>query len=430
MATQVIDGVKAPAGGFQQGGWYEGRQYWNGTLSPVGVINSQSDQVGAGQPVSNEVLQQTSVAAGKAPDANQKYIEEQRASTAAKTTTSDATKDFLNNFNSNAYSYLNAPEVRTPSMTDLKTMLEPTTELPPLLNRNAELDKLREQFKVGDLETLVQDLKAQEDEIVAQNRILTSGERNKPVPTNVIEGRVSEEERAANERLDAIGRQKARAVDELNTDYAIINQYMTNIGLDYNDAVTRYDSEFQKNLSIYNTVTAREDKVRDAFESDRAAASANLTTMVNLIKSGNMDISSLSTDDRILLTKLEVQAGLPVGFMSSIKMDANANILFTTSNEGITQIGFRNSDGSISVKSYGTKTSSSKESMQSEMSSFLSGYTGNDGYVDGNTYTYARQKWVDAGGNPDDFDKIFRVYRNPKNEGQYQLPAKNGEPNY
>lgn len=55
----TIDGITAPAGGFQQGGWYSGRQYWNGTLSAPGVINSQSDQQGAGQAVSQEVISQT-----------------------------------------------------------------------------------------------------------------------------------------------------------------------------------------------------------------------------------------------------------------------------------------------------------------------------------------------------------------------------------
>lgn len=54
MATPV-----APAGGFVNGGWYNGQQYWNGTFSAPGVINSQSNQQGAGQAVSAEVNNQT-----------------------------------------------------------------------------------------------------------------------------------------------------------------------------------------------------------------------------------------------------------------------------------------------------------------------------------------------------------------------------------
>lgn len=67
--AQVINGVKVyspeelgirpPAGGFQTGGWYQGRQYWNGTLSEPGVIHPLSNQQGAGQAVSKEVVQQT-----------------------------------------------------------------------------------------------------------------------------------------------------------------------------------------------------------------------------------------------------------------------------------------------------------------------------------------------------------------------------------
>ena len=51
--------IKSPTGGFQQGGWYSGRQYWNGTLSDPGSIHPESNQVGAGQAVSNEVVAQT-----------------------------------------------------------------------------------------------------------------------------------------------------------------------------------------------------------------------------------------------------------------------------------------------------------------------------------------------------------------------------------
>jgi hypothetical protein len=415
-AEQV--GIKAPKTGFQEGGWYGGRQYIGGTLSEVGVIHPGSSQIGAGQAVSQEVNRQTSIAAGKAPNANQTFINNQQNVSGTSQTSS-----YLNDIGSSAFSSLNSTPTRgVPTVDELKSTLAPSTQLPALINRNAEMETLREKFGVADLEGLVTDLKAQEQEVIAQNRILTAGERNKPVAMNVIEGRVSEAERAASERLDAIGRQKARAVDELNTNYSIINQYMTNIGLDYNDAVQRYDSEFEKNVAMYNIVTNRQDKARDAFESDRAAASANLTTMVNLITNGNMDLSSLSTDDQLMLTKLEVQAGLPIGFMSSVKMDPKANVLFTTSNDGVTQIGFKNPDGTVSVQSYGTRTSGGgKETMQQAIASKMSTETNNEGHLDRDKYLFHRKQWVDAGGNPDDFDTVFRDYRDPYNEEQYQL---------
>lgn len=82
MATVVgINQVKLENGtvqSAQQGAWYDGQQYWGGSLSQPGQISPQSDQVGAGQQVSPEVLQATSVQAGLAPGANQQFIQQQQ----------------------------------------------------------------------------------------------------------------------------------------------------------------------------------------------------------------------------------------------------------------------------------------------------------------------------------------------------------------
>lgn len=74
MATIQGNQVKLNNGQLvtpNQGGWYDGQQFWGGTLSAPGVINSQSNQQGAGQAVSKEVVQQTN------PN-NWQYIQDQR----------------------------------------------------------------------------------------------------------------------------------------------------------------------------------------------------------------------------------------------------------------------------------------------------------------------------------------------------------------
>ena len=71
-------GIKAPKEGFQQGGWYSGRQYWGGQLSDPGVINPLSNQVGAGQAVSAEVNAQSAQAQGVAPQQLESYLQQQR----------------------------------------------------------------------------------------------------------------------------------------------------------------------------------------------------------------------------------------------------------------------------------------------------------------------------------------------------------------
>lgn len=74
--AQVVNGsqVKLNDGKViqaQQGGWYDGQQFWGGTLSQPGQINSMSNQQGAGQAVSKEVIAQTN-------PANVAYIDAQR----------------------------------------------------------------------------------------------------------------------------------------------------------------------------------------------------------------------------------------------------------------------------------------------------------------------------------------------------------------
>jgi len=63
----------------QQGGWYDAQQFWGGTLSAPGVINSLSNQQGAGQAVSKETVQQTN-------PANWAYIQQQQATYQPSTT--------------------------------------------------------------------------------------------------------------------------------------------------------------------------------------------------------------------------------------------------------------------------------------------------------------------------------------------------------
>ena len=74
-------GGKAPAGGFKDLGWYGGYQYLGGSFAPkAGQIHPNSPQQGAGQAVSPEVNRQSSIAAGKAPDAFQQHVDKQNQS--------------------------------------------------------------------------------------------------------------------------------------------------------------------------------------------------------------------------------------------------------------------------------------------------------------------------------------------------------------
>jgi len=344
----AIGGVPEPAGGWKTGAWYQSRQYWGGTLSEPGQINPLSNQVGAGKAVSTEVLKQTSVAAGLAPEAHETYIEKQRAQQPTQEPKSaEEVTPYLNDYQGNLLSAAAAPPTRIPTTAELKTELQPETGLPELLDRTGQFEELRTTHGVADLEKTLTDLKAQEDELYAGFREQKFTEEGKPVPLSVIAGRIGEEERQYLERKDYIGRQKARVVDELNTKYSLINQLMTFSGLDYNDAVDRYQTEFGNNLKIYDLVADARKEARSEYEYDRDAAKSNLQVYMNAVTSGNLNYGDLSTDDRVMVGKLEAQAGLPVGFISKLKMAPGENIV--NINEKTGEALMMNADGNFQV---------------------------------------------------------------------------------
>jgi len=70
--------VAPPGGGFQTGGWYAGRQYWNGTLSDPGVEHPASGKPTSGQLVSPEVNAASAAAQGVSPEQLESYLQQQR----------------------------------------------------------------------------------------------------------------------------------------------------------------------------------------------------------------------------------------------------------------------------------------------------------------------------------------------------------------
>lgn len=73
-------GNPAPKGGFQNGGWYSGYQYINGSFAPqAGVIHQESSQQGAGKPVSSEVNRQSDAAQGLKPGTIDTFVAKQNA---------------------------------------------------------------------------------------------------------------------------------------------------------------------------------------------------------------------------------------------------------------------------------------------------------------------------------------------------------------
>jgi len=224
--------------------------------------------------------------------------------------------------------------VSTPSVEELRTQLLPKGEAPAPFSRVQEFETRREQMGVTDLETRLNDLKAQEDEAHAQLRVNVAGERGKPVAMGVIESRISEQTRMAQENLDFIGRQKSRVIDELNTANNVISLYVQLGGQDYEDAVNRYNDEFTKNLQVYDLWRGLRRDELDERQRQRDNARANLQIYATALMEGNLDYGSLGADQKLMLNRLEVQSGLPIGFTSNLHMSAKDRLLTVNEKTG------------------------------------------------------------------------------------------------
>lgn len=250
---------------------------------------------------------------------------------------------YLNNFQDSVYNAASSPQLRE----QISAQLEPEgIEKPQTLNRVEEFNKMRNEMGVSTLETQLTDLKAQLEQQYATKRARTQEAQGKPVAMGVIAGRVGEVERQEAERIDTIGRQLNVISDQLNTSYNVISTYMNFKNMDYQDAVKAYDDEYNRNLQIYKLVDEEQDE-------QKASARANLQLYQNAIQAGNIDYKSLPSSQKALLTKLEVQSGLPAGFTAMLKPEEKVIYSGTRETGGMKYVDYvtRNPDGSFNTKS-------------------------------------------------------------------------------
>ena len=432
MAT--VDVNNAPSGGFEHGGWYwdpsigEAKQYNQSSGFGTGTTINNPEQVGFGNRVSDVVQQQSGFVApgggGQSSSSQPQFSDIGQVS------------DYLNSFQQQSF------DSSVPSFGEISAGLKPTTEAPAALNRVETRQTMRTDAGVAELETDLTSLRDQQRAIENQKRERQQATEDEAVPMGVIEGRISEIEKQENKRLDQLNREVANVTDQLTIKYNVINTFMSDIGLDYQDAVARYDQEFSQNLQVYNAFLGTKSQALDEAEFSykqtqdaKAAASTNLGIYINAVSKGNLDYNNLSADQRLMINKLELQSGMPVGFMSNLQMDPGANIVFTSTNEGITQVGMRQADGTIEVKKYGTRISSptSKETENQLTSGVLTDLNSNKnsyGHIDSERWGNYKEYWISEGGDPDTFDKNFGKFVDPNNIEPYGVSREIVDPDY
>ena len=78
---------------------------------------------------------------------------------------------------------------------------------------------------------------------------------------------------------------------------------------------------------MYEVVTGQEIRKLDQWNKDRAVAQANLQIYTNAITAGNLSYAGMSGDQKLMISKLEAQSGLPVGFIGNLQMSPQDRLL-------------------------------------------------------------------------------------------------------
>lgn len=310
----------------------------------------------------------------------------------------------------------------------------PDRQAPEAPNFEETYAKLRQQYGVTDLENTLNDLTLQARTIQATTRQRVDVETGKPVAMNVIEGRVSEVEKQQNERLDAVLRETEYYSNQVKNSYAVIDSIMKLKDMDYDNAKASYDSEFDRTLKVLQYGQDAEDAALSREKQASDAARANLQIIYNNITAGGADFDSLAPADIATIAKLEVQSGLPQGFIQTLKSkNPKADIVSSSTRQDssgakYTDIVMRGEDGAMTVQSIylgkerlpesaggGKPTEAETErSARSKVSGYLNGRTGSDGYVAPEDYVAARNAWTQDGFSRVDFDDEFKSLVNPK----------------
>jgi hypothetical protein len=168
----------------------------------------------------------------------------------------------------------------------------------------------------------------------------------KPVATNVIGGRVNEQQFNSQEQIDFLGRQISYKTMQVNSANSLISTMISLTGQDYSMARQAYQDTFSNNLAVHQQLHSEQTE-------ERQFASANLGIWMDLISKGQVTYDTLDPAQKVELSKLEVQAGFPVGFLSTVKIPPGSNIKDISYREAngtkYADILYVNPDGSIKV---------------------------------------------------------------------------------
>lgn len=221
--------------------------------------------------------------------------------------------------------------------------------------------------------------------------------------------------------------QRTNIANQLNMKYGVLNSLMTFTGQDYQNANQAYQQKFNNAITMTNLIKGIEEDQKNDQEKAKDNARANVDIMYDLIKNGTVNYDSLPETTKMDIKNMELQSGLPVGFVSALKkVSAGKEILFHRATPDETGEIVYYKDGTSQVITFpGVKPKPStdkvdKTVLQKQMAAVLETRKKN-GKVSPEDWNKLRSAWISEGGVAKDFDSTFSQYIDKNKESEYYV---------
>ncbi len=270
---------------------------------------------------------------------------------------------------------------------------------------------------VAPLETQLNQLKTDEQTQYDQFMTNKRAEEGKIVAMNVIEGRVGEQAKNTQNKLDTITREKGSISDELNTKYNTINQLMQFKGMNFQTAKELYGEMKQTHDQLVNLQLQYPGaKIQITDDTDTIAEKIQKYNEKETIKS--LYMSTFGSTGKGMSTKA-MEKKLKKKYKNEKEYEKTKQKL-ELEGLGLDIEGKKVSIAKAKRGGGATKAEIKEATRKEGIRGFQAGFSniaGSDGYVNPKDWKSARGQWVANGFSGKEFDDIFNQYKNPDDEG-------------
>lgn len=366
----------------------------------------------------------TPTPAGGTPTGGDPYQAQKDAAIKA---ANDQAKSFLDSITTKDVETRKSSEILTKILTSIESTAAPQAPQSMAQLFNEQKSKLG----LDVLETKLADMDSEIDRVNANLLVESEKAGQELVSMREITRTRGSLQMEAQQRIALLNVERNAVARQVGNKLDTLKMVMDYTGQDFTNSTNYYNQNFNRNVQLYNLVKGIEDSSKTEVQRAKDDAQANINTLTTMFKAAGVDYMSLSADQRLTIAKLEIQAGLPSGFVATALSNAEKPIRSIITSDDNTQATLIYDDGSTKTISTGlaakvNKTADmtaaeKKESLISQVSQAFEQYKGRDNFVSPEDWKQLRAIWLGQGGILKDFIDNFRVYTNPADPLDYNL---------